>query len=216
MSLAELTEAVAEKRTFVTARVAERDLLAGQLHDEQVKVVELRELLQNQDAAQAFLRLLAEHQQEVIKQKVEMLVTYGLKTVFDEDVQFRVTLDARGNQLYMAFALEDSDGRQVPLMDAEGGGLVALTALLLRIVLLLMTRPRLAPILVLDEPLTQLSECYREPAAQLILRLVAKGLLRVVAVTHDPVLAAVADKRYRFALKAGETVATEIKGESDE
>lgn len=212
MNLTELTTAVKEKKAEVGARKAERDLLAGQLMEARGQAVELTELLGTQDAAQAFLRLLAEHQQEVIRQKVEMLVTYGLRTVFDEDLQFRVTLDARKNQIYMGFALEDDEERQVPLMDAEGGGLVALTALLLRIVLLLMTRPKLAPLLILDEPLTQLSERYREPAAQLILRLVNKGLLRVLAVTHDPVLAAVADRRYRFALRGGKTVAKLLTG----
>lgn len=212
MDLSELTTAVAAKKEEVGGRKAERDLLATQLAEGQAREVELTELLGTQDAAQAFLRLLAEHQQEVIRKKIEMLVTFGLKTVFDEDVQFRVTLDTRKNQIYMGFALEDTEGWQVPLMDAEGGGLVALTALLLRIVLLLMTRPRLTPLLILDEPLTQLSECYREPAAQLIKRLVEKGLLRVLAVTHDKVLAAVADQRYRFALRGGKTVAMRIEG----
>lgn len=213
MGLSELNAAVNAKKTWVGARKAERDLLAGQLEQARERSVGLADLLVCQDAAQAFLRLLAEHQQEVIRQKIEMLVTYGLKTVFDEDIQFRVTLDARKNQIYMGFAIEDDEGRQVPLMDGEAGGVVALTALLLRIVLLLMTRPRLNPLLILDEPLTQLSVSYREPAAQLILRLVDKGLLRVLAVTHDPVLAAVADTRYRFTLRDGKTIVTRI-GES--
>jgi len=211
MNTQELMVAIRAKKDELLGREAERDLLAKQLGVAEGDAIELTELLGVQDAAQAFLRLLAEHQQELIKKKIEMLVTYGLRTVFDADVQFRVTLDTRGNQIYMGFVIEGSSGEQVPLMDAEGGGLVVLAAFLLRVVLLLMTRPKLATMLVQDEPLTQLSECYREPAAQLIRRLVDKGLVRILAVTHDPVLAAAADTRYRFGLKGGKTVVSRIE-----
>jgi len=198
------------KRDEVLRRQAEMDTLMRERADAVVSLAEAEQDLRVRDAALVFLRELSEAQQESMRQKVSSLVTYGLRTVFETDIEFTVTTDTWGNQVTMGFAIKDASGQEVELMEAEGGGLVVLSALLLRIVMLLIHRPRLRALLVADEPLTELSECYREPAADLLRRLVDKGLLRLLFVTHDSTLAAAADTRYRTSLKAGETILTSI------
>lgn len=209
-TLSNLTAAYQNKRDEVLRRQAEMETLQRE-HVASVAILTAsEESLRTRDAALVFLRELSEAQQETLRQKVSSLVTYGLRTVFETDLEFVVTTATWGNQVTMGFAIRDSEGREIELMEAEGGGLVALSALLLRIVMLLIHRPRLRPLLAADEPLTQLSECYREPAADLLRRLVDKGLLRLLFVTHDATLAAAADTRYHTTLRNGETILTQI------
>lgn len=161
------------------------------------------------------LRALAELKREEMRLKVENLVTYGLRSVFKEHLTFRIVAGERAKQSTMELkVVSNVNGQEVEtdIVNAHGGGLVQVIALLLRIVILLFSRPAPAKVLILDESLAHLSREYLEPAAELLASLSKRLGLQILMVTHSPEFEEAADRIYSFSKNSsGMTIATLVK-----
>lgn len=138
---------------------------------------------------------------EEIQRKVENLVTFGLRSVFKENLTFRIDSSSRAKQSTMNFRVVTqvgSDEIDTDVYSAHGGGLIQVIALLLRVVVLLFVRPAPRRLLILDESLAHLSREYLEPAAELLSQLSNKLDLQILMVTHSPEFIDFADKVYKF------------------
>lgn len=115
---------------------------------------------------------------------VEQLVTYGLRSVFDDlSIAFKLQIEnKRGVQWAEPVLCER--GVEAPILDAFGGGPAAVVGFLLR--LLVCRRLGLAPLVVLDEPFPFVSEQYREGVAKLLRELADAAGVTLIVVTHEP------------------------------
>lgn len=161
------------------------------------------------------LRALAELKREEMRLKVENLVTYGLRSVFKEHLTFKIVSGERAKQSTMELkvvSIVNEVEVETDIVNAHGGGLVQVIALLLRIVILLFARPAPARVLILDESLAHLSREYLEPAAELLGSLSNKLGLQILMVTHSPEFEDAADRIYSFSKSSsGMTTATLVK-----
>jgi DNA repair ATPase RecN len=163
------------------------------------------------DQAKLVIQAIEQHQHEQLKQRVEGVVSFALKTIFERDLRLEVEFDTRGNQTEAKFKLRDERDNLVSLKDAHGGGLLVVATFVLRVVVLMSIRPQLRPFLVVDEPFVHVSEEYRDKLVAFIRSLAESSGLQFLIVTHLPELAQIGDRRYRFALKDGVTQVTELE-----
>lgn len=130
------------------------------------------------------------------KQEVQNLVTYGLKSVFDDqDLKFHIDIEPRYNSVHTSFKTEQVGVTQGDVLENFGGGIVNLESFLLRIITLYQTK--IGPFLFLDESFANLSNDYSENCSVLLNNLCKQLGLTIFLITHNELLLNSADKVYK-------------------
>ena len=136
--------------------------------------------------------------------RVESVVTQGLQTVFGPTVSCVLERKdgAKGTTYAIKLRVKTEQGDVVgdPL-DSFGGGPVNVMAFLLRV--LMLHRFKLARLLVLDESFNNVSREYLRAVSALLKTLVEDHGYEILAVTHQPELAAQATRTYRVGGEIG-------------
>lgn len=200
-------------RRTIDGQVAEAKMLAsrGKQLNEEIQLAENDVDLYNKVAIT--LASIGEQRQEDAQQQIEELVTRGLTTIFNENIQFKLTQTQRGKTPEVKFSVI-SDGLnnhpiETSVMDARGGGMSAIVGFLLRLVILLLSKDK-EPILIMDESFSHVSAEFRRPLIEFIVELVNKTRVQIFVVTHDEIFLEYADKRYRLEQTKGITTAKEF------
>lgn len=130
------------------------------------------------------------------KKDIEQLITYGLKSVVDDqDLKFHIDIESKYNNVYTTFRTEHVGVVDGNVLDNFGGGIVNLESFLLRIITLFQTK--LSPYLILDESFSNLSEEYVENCSKLLRSLCEQMNLTIFLVTHQPLMLSYANKVYK-------------------
>lgn len=139
----------------------------------------LRALLEAQGIAQ----VVAEAVQTQAHERIAQTVTKCL-AVFDEPYEFHIRFRrARGRtEARLTFSRE---GLEVDPVEGSGLGVVDVAAFALRLACLVLRRPRLRRVLLLDEPFRFVSAEYRPRLRALLASLSEELGVQVVMVTHD-------------------------------
>lgn len=156
--------------------------------------------LQALQKAHILLQEAAKMAREQGKARLEEVVTAALHYVFGPHLRFEVELtESAGRAQAEFYIVTEQDGETIRTrpMDANGGGVVDIVSLALRIALLeLHQDPRLMGPIILDEPGKHVSDEYAEKMAS-FLRYVSQTFGRqVILVTHQPYLVGIADKAF--------------------
>lgn len=140
--------------------------------------------VQHTQAAQEILQLVAQAVQQRVHEKISEVVSSCLATVFDDAAyQFRIQFERkRGKtEASLRFVRGELD---VDPITAAGGGMIDVAAFALRVACLMLHRPRLSRVVVLDEPFKFVSAQYRDNV-RLMLEGLAKDLsIQIIMVTH--------------------------------
>jgi DNA repair exonuclease SbcCD ATPase subunit len=196
----------------IQAMQRELDQLTGQArhmasHGKEIQseVVKLQAEIDRYDHVMTVLSTIGEQRQATAQAQIEALVTRGLHTVFGDELSFHIITSHRGKQASVEFIVRSTltDGRVIDtdIMAARGGGLAAVVGFLLRLVVLLLSKPAWRDsVLVLDEPFAHLSKEYVPLMAEFLRDLTDKSGVQIILVSHQDEFLDVADKRYRFAL----------------
>lgn len=141
--------------------------------------------------------------QKKTTEKIAKIVTDLYQYVFLSKDTFVIQVDKKRSVPVAHFYIETTkNGKKILLdpMKDEGGGKVDVIALGLRLAALLLYRPSLERVLVLDEPLRFLSSSttsdkpYRLRAVDFLKQVAKEYGIQVIAVTHDLELKELADK----------------------
>lgn len=136
------------------------------------------------------------------KEKIEKLVTYGLRTVFpDQDLKFHINLEPKYNGISTTFDTEKVGEAKGNVLDSFGGGLVNVESFLLRIITLF--QAKLSPFFFLDESFSHLSEEYVPNCGELLKKLCQDLGITVFLITHQNMMLNSADKVYTASSKNG-------------
>jgi DNA repair exonuclease SbcCD ATPase subunit len=133
--------------------------------------------------AQGIAQGLVQAIQTQIHQSIAKVVCRCLEAVFDEPYEFRIVFEQkRGRtEARMVFV---RGGVEVDPMTASGGGVVDVAAFALRLACLVLQRPAVRRLVVLDEPFKFVSEGYRAAVRDLLLCLSSEMGIQFVMVTH--------------------------------
>lgn len=178
-SLAELQRLSARLQT-------ERAHALSALSEEESRLQEAKQELLDAEEAQRIVQAAAQHAQQQAHDRLAGVVTRCLKSVFGEDgYEFKIEFDRKRGKTEARLYFT-RDGHEIDPLSASGGGVVDVASMALRVACLMMAKPALRKLLVLDEPCKHLSEQYRPAVRELIQTLSEEAGIQFVIVTHDP------------------------------
>jgi len=208
--LAELQERLERLSTFaekekvkVDVKEAEKTKLQLSIKDKNtqsqvlLKVVEL------------FKSLGGENERGLLN-KLEAFVSYGLCAVFGEDYSFITELGSEGKDLRVDFFVQTGEIKG-GVVNAKGGGIADVVSILLQLFFVVVLRGTLAPFLLLDTAMVNLSKCYHSNMSTLLKELCEQLDIQIVLLAHAGEYGDYADKLYRFSQEEGKTIVEEVK-----
>lgn len=133
--------------------------------------------------AQEILQLLAESVQRKAHKKLADVVTSCLSSVFDDPYEFHIVFERKRGKTDAVLRFRKG-GLDVDPLTASGGGMIDVAAFALRIACLVLHRPRLSKVVVLDEPFRFVSAQYQENVRSMLEELSTKMGLQIIMVTH--------------------------------
>ena len=136
--------------------------------------------------AQAALQHIAAAVQQQAQGRIASIVSRCLRAVFGPDAyEFKIEFERKRGKTE-ARLLFVRDGLEVDPLTASGGGAVDVAAFALRLAGLMLSRPPLRRLLVLDEPWRFLSSDRRPALRRLVEQLAAELDVQIILVTHSP------------------------------
>lgn len=175
----------------------------------------IRELEMNRDnlkMIEAYLANFSKERQAAVYRQLEETVSEGLTSVFGKEMRLGVTdkmVGSRAETVFTITTAEEEGTLETPIMDFRGGGIAAVVGALVEAVLVLLT-PNMRPIIFSDEGFRNVSLQYQEPLGEFLSDLCKRTGLQYVLVTHQPEIAAFADKQYEVTKRDGKTNIKEI------
>lgn len=139
-------------------------------------------------AAQTVAQTVAAAVQRTAHDRIASVVSRCLEAVFDDPYEFRIEFDRKRGRTEARLEFV-RDGSALDPTTAAGGGVVDVAAFALRLSALILSRPTVRPVLVLDEPFRFVSRDYSPRVRDLVSALAADLKIQFILVTHDPVLA---------------------------
>jgi ABC-type glutathione transport system ATPase component len=139
-------------------------------------------------AAQEVLQLLAQAVQQKAHERICHVVSSCLSAVFDDPYSFHIEFERKRGRTEAALRFRRR-GLEVDPLTASGGGVVDVASFALRIACLVMHRPKLSRVLVLDEPFRFVSAQYQEGVRTMLEQISAEMKVQIIFITHNPELA---------------------------
>lgn len=138
--------------------------------------------------AQEILQHLAQAVQQKAHERIAEVVSSCLSTVFDDPYQFKIEFDRKrgrteANLRFLRRGLEADP------LTASGGGVVDVAAFALRIACLMLRRPKLSKVVVLDEPFRFISVQYQDNVREMLEGLSKDLGVQMIMITHNENLA---------------------------
>lgn len=205
---------MAAARRMVDRQRGEATALAEQGKAMLQEIADLNQIIDLHEKAAHVLTAIGEDRQDRAQRQIELLVTQGLQTIFDDALTFHLVPGVRAKTPVVDFVVRSTlaDGTVVEtdVMAARGGGLAATVGFLLRLVVLLLSRRRQDTVLFLDETFAHVSAEYLPRLIEFLKDLVAKTGVQIVLVTHDESFQDAADVLYKLRLVDGVTQVTRL------
>ncbi len=157
--------------TFLSVKIGEHDLNKAQ------------EELSNVEQAQAVTQAVAQTIQQHIHNRIAGVVTQCLHSVFPEPYDFRITFERkRGRtEARLVFVREELE---IDPMTGSGGGVIDVAAFALRLASLILQRPPVRRLLVLDEPFRFVSKEHLPKVRSMLESLSKEMGVQFILVTH--------------------------------
>jgi DNA repair exonuclease SbcCD ATPase subunit len=139
------------------------------------------------EQAQQLVQEVAQHVQQQVHNRIASVVSRCLKAVFDEPYEFKIHFERKRGRTAARLVFV-RDGMEIVPMQGSGGGVLDVAGFALRIACLVLARPKVRRLLVLDEPFKFVSSEYRERVRDLLETLAEEMGIQFVMVTHIPEL----------------------------
>lgn len=147
---------------------------------------ELEQTLIEIEECRTIVQEVAKNAQNHLVEKLNSVVSTALGVVFGEDWEFKMIIKTQANSL-QAFPTFYKNGVEESPKISEGGGLVSVASLALRIALLSLTKNP-SPIVVLDEPLSNIGKGDIERTCKFLTTISESMNIQFLIVTHsDPI-----------------------------
>lgn len=147
---------------------------------------------------------------EGLSSKLGDIITEGIRCVFPDSPYTKFVIDfvPRRDSIEADLYLIDKDGEKYHPMDAVGGGVADLIAMVLRITYIKLSKSR--DILIADEPLKFVDRSRIEDAATFIHQVCKDLDFSLLLITHIPEMVQVADAVYKVLRRNGVSSVTRV------
>lgn len=150
-------------------KLADFRALESSLAQEKRNLVECEDSLTNIEEAQKILQMIAEGIQREAHEKISNVVTRCLAAVFDNPYDFEIDFEQKRGKTEANLQFVRDGVRFINPMRQVGGGPIDVAAFALRLACLILQRPPLRPVLILDEPFRNIrGKAYRHRVRTLL------------------------------------------------
>lgn len=178
-----------QEQKTVNALATHLDHLEASVKDESIALKKAERHLERTQAAQEILQLIAQAIQQKAHERISEVVSSCLSSVFGESCyQFNIRFDRKRGRTEAALRFTRGELDVDPLT-ASGGGVVDVAAFALRVACLMLHRPRLSRVVVLDEPFRFVSAQYQENVRTMLEELAKDLEMQIIQITHNENLA---------------------------
>lgn len=163
--------------------LAKHNEAKAMVRSEKRALTEIREKAQVAVESQAVIQTVASTVQSEAHRQLTTVVTHSLRTVFGPGIEFKINFPQKRGKTEARLCYV-RNGIEVDPVSADGGGILDIAALALRISCLTLATPRRRKLLVLDEPLRNVhGDEYRERSAELVEALAKDLGIQIIMVT---------------------------------
>lgn len=170
-------------REKIDNALRERDANKRQLVNEknELEKAELyaTDLLEAQSIAQGIAKSI----QQKAHTQIAGVVSKCLEIVFDEPYEFKIIFEQKRGRTEAQLVFE-RDGFQIDPLTASGGGAVDIASFALRLSCLILSKPKLRRVLVMDEPFKFVSQEYRDNVRDMLEQLSKEMNIQIIFITH--------------------------------
>lgn len=162
------------------------DQLKKQKKTVAINIKKMEKEKERHEQAVEVLSLVQKITRDSTKNEFELLVTYALQYILDDDYKFVLELDRRGNLQELNFKIitpECPEGLE--LTTENSGGILDIVSLALRVVLMEVSVPKVDGFIILDESFKHLSVKYREKACNFIGELNKSLKRQIIFISHQ-------------------------------
>ena len=140
--------------------------------------------------------------QEQLQYHIGDITSLALEAVFPEPYKLELEFVQKRNKTECDIYFS-RNGNKVDPLNASGGGAVDVASFALRIASWSLQRPHTRPTIILDEPMKFVSEELKDKASNMIKEVSKKLGIQFIIITHEPILAAYADKTFEVRMRKG-------------
>jgi len=172
------------------SQIASRlDHYTRQIAEEEEHLTRDTRTLERTQDAQEILQLIAQAVQQKAHERISKVVSSCLSTVFDDPYEFHIVFERKRGRTEASLRFRRR-GLDVDPLTASGGGMIDVAAFALRVACLMLHRPRLSKVVVLDEPFRFVSLQYQENVRSMLEGLAEDLGIQILQVTHNENLVA--------------------------
>lgn len=155
------------------------------LRDEREAYQQAEQDLKDAEEARFIAQAVAQAVQQQAHARIAGVVSTCLRSVFGEDsYEFRIRFDKKRNKTECKLMLL-RDGHIVENpTEEDSGGVLDVAAFALRLACLVLAKPNLRRLLILDEPFRFVSREYRDKVGDMLMKLSKDFHLQIIMVTH--------------------------------
>lgn len=198
-----------EIRTYLDKEKGKQQQIAETLSSTSEALKEKKRELRRYEQAKEVIKEVGLKTQQQLQFHISDVASLALGAVFDNPYELIAEFIVKKNKtecdLYFT-----RDGDRIDPMDASGGGAVDIAAFALRIASWSMQIPHSNNVIVLDEPMKNLSPEFKEKGS-IMLKEVSKRLgIQFIIINHEPILTEHADKVFKVSLRNKRSIVEEV------
>lgn len=169
------------------------------------RLEDLKKEIGYSERAQAVIQAVARQTQQELEYRIEEPVSLAQAAVYDNPYKQLAEFKNTGRGTTECYLKFERDGNIINPFDGSGGGPVDISTYALRLGSLTLSRPRLRPVLLLDEPFRFVSKARMPYAGQMLKETADELGIQILMVTHIDELIKSADEIFNVAIKNGES-----------
>jgi len=205
----DLSVRVRRLRDRVKTTEGARQSIMDQVERDESKAAEIEVEVERLGKAVEVVQAATETRRQELRDRVENLVTRGLKAVFlREDFEFGFNVSLKRDVFGVVPVLRSKFGDrdlETGIVEGHGGGVADVVSFLLRVIVLSLARPAVAPVLILDESFRHVSPEYLRGCSTLLKELSSSAGIQFLLITHKDEMLDAADVIYQASIVDGKT-----------
>ena len=188
-------------KTFITKKQGEKGLIQKSINQRNIQINQFKTELIVLEKARIIIQKVGKETQNKLSFQIQEIVNLAINSVFDKvHYKFQIEFIEKRNRTEADIYLLKGEHRRNPLK-SNGGGLVDILSFALRISL--WTLSKNAKVVILDEPMKNLSKNLQYKAGIIIKKLSESLGIQFIIVTHETALMDCADKTFEIIQENG-------------
>jgi len=173
-----------ETRKEINKILGELASTKRQCREERRNLKQAEKELEYTKEAQIITQQISQMIQQQAHKKIEGVVCKCLEAVFGDEYGFKIRFERKRGRTEANLLLL-KNGHEIEVLDADSGGVIDTAALALRLSCIVLAKPYLRRIIIMDEPFRNLDLQNRERMRVLLEELAKDFKVQFIIVTHE-------------------------------